>query len=218
VRARNLRAHFPKAVLTLDAMGVLYKNADDVGDLLVPFVRDHGGTANVDDINRAYVAASLGQITADQLWRSIGVDPRLEDEYLQGHVLAEGTMEMLSEASALFSRICCLSNDIPRWSRRLRDRFGLREYIAAWFISGDMGCRKPALEIYDRLLFELDEPPNAVVFVDDRMQNVLAAKSKGITAILFGASSDDDSDLPCPLDMTQLRAALRDIVGTLEMR
>lgn len=64
-------------VLALDAMGVIYKNADDVAELLVPFVLQQGGKAG--EVEKHYQSASLGKIEADMFWRNVGVDPCLED-------------------------------------------------------------------------------------------------------------------------------------------
>ena len=70
-------------ILVLDAMGVLYQAGDDVAELLVPFVRQRGtASLSAEDIDRAYVAASLGQVEPADFWKRMGVDAALEDDYL----------------------------------------------------------------------------------------------------------------------------------------
>ena len=111
-------------VRMLDAMGVLYRAGDDVAELLVPFVRNHGQAGlSAETIEREYVAASLGQIDTTTFWKGMGVDPALEDDYLAGHRLIDGTREALPRLQQRFSRIACLSNDVTDWSAKLRQRY-----------------------------------------------------------------------------------------------
>lgn len=49
--------------IALDAMGVLFEAADEVAELLVPFVLSANPAATADDVESAYLAASLGDLT-----------------------------------------------------------------------------------------------------------------------------------------------------------
>src|SRR3990172_8074431 len=100
-------------ILVLDAMGVIYRTGDDVADLLVPFIREQGGTADDELIDAAYRQASLGQTTAAEFWLRVGVPHELEDDYLRRHVLTDGVVALLERARTRFNHICCLSNDVP---------------------------------------------------------------------------------------------------------
>ena len=178
-------------ILILDAMGVIYRAGDDVAELLVPFVRHHGQTGlSAEAIEREYVAASLGRVDAATFWKGMGVDPALEDDYLAGHQLTEGTLEALPRLQQRFSRIACLSNDVADWSAKLRRRFGLEAWIDPWFISGDLGMRKPSPEIYQLAIKRLDVEPTDIVFVDDRLRNLDAAKALGIRTALLDVRGD----------------------------
>ena len=100
-------------MVILDAMGVLYEAGDDVAELLVPFVGRHGrADLLAEAIDRDYVEASLGRMDTDAFWRRMGVDPALEDSYLAGHRLIEGTLEALAELKQRHGRLACLSNDV----------------------------------------------------------------------------------------------------------
>lgn len=176
-------------ILALDAMGVLYRSGDDVGELLEPFVREHGGDAG--KVAEAYHAASLGEISPDLFWEQVGLSAELEDAYLERHELAPGVDAALRAAQDLFGGICCLSNDVSRWSLKLRRRFGLESRISGWFISGEMWLRKPDPRIYEQMIDGLGVAPGAVSFVDDREKNVAAARAAGINAVLFQPGVDD---------------------------
>ncbi|MBN9090581.1 MAG: HAD-IA family hydrolase [Reyranella sp.] len=173
-------------VLVLDAMGVLYQAGDDVAELLVPFVRRHG-TANLsaEDIDRAYVAASLGRMELAEFWTRMGVDATCEDDYLAGHRLIDGTLDALPRLRARYGRLACLSNDVSQWSLKLRRQFGLAAWIDSWFISGDLGLRKPSPDIYRRAIADLGVTPQEIVFVDDRPRNLDAARDVGLQTVLL---------------------------------
>ncbi len=178
-------------ILILDAMGVLYQAGDDVAELLVPFVHEHGAPGlTTEKIEQAYLTASLGEISARDFWHRMGVDPRLEDDYLAGHRLIDGTLDTLPLLKAHFGRVACLSNDIVDWSVKLRRRFGLEDWIAPWFISGDLGVRKPSPEIYRLTADRLASQPDDIVFVDDRPRNLDAAKALGIRTVLIDVRGD----------------------------
>jgi len=175
-------------ILLLDAMGVLYRAGDDVAELLVPFVRQHGqATLTPGEVDRAYVTASLGEMDAPTLWRRLGVDPALEDDYLAGHRLIERTLDALPRLRTRYARVGCLSNDVAAWSVKLRQHFDLERWIDPWFISGDLGLRKPSPEIYRLVLARLGVQPDHVIFVDDRPKNLDAARELGIRTVLFDA-------------------------------
>jgi HAD superfamily hydrolase (TIGR01509 family) len=181
-------------VLALDAMGVIYWIGDDVADVLIPFIYEKGGTAERDEIEAAYNEASLGNIDAIEFWRRVGVSPDLEDEYLARLELSEGVIQFLQAALRQFERIVCLSNDLSAWSRKLRQRFGLEQHITGWYISGDIGHRKPASEIYRHMLQDLVVAPSQVVFVDDRIKNLSAANELGIQTIYFDPTRLGNAD------------------------
>jgi putative hydrolase of the HAD superfamily len=172
--------------LVLDAMGVLYQAGDDVAELLVPFVRRHGTAGlSAEDIDRDYVAASLGQLEPAEFWTRMGVDAGREDEYLTGHRLIDGTLDALPRLKARYGRLACLSNDVSGWSLKLRRQFGLEAWIDRWFISGDLGLRKPSPDIYRRAVADLGVTPQQIVFVDDRPRNLDAARDIGLETVLL---------------------------------
>ncbi|KAF9885517.1 hypothetical protein FE257_012845 [Aspergillus nanangensis] len=59
---------------------------------------------------------------------------------------------------------------------------GLFDHI---YISGNVGMRKPELCFYKYVLEDVGLPADATVFVDDRLENVLAAQSQGMNGVVF---------------------------------
>ena len=70
-----------------------------------------------------------------------------------------------------------LSTRLPDWS--IFDRV---------FTSGHAGMRKPDLSFYRHVLEQCSLGPGEAVFVDDKTENVLAARSLGIRSITFDNS------------------------------
>jgi len=174
--------------LVLDAMGVLFAAADDVAELLIPFVRTLGGERDARAIESTYLEASLGHIDADSFWARVGLTPDVEARYLAEHRLAPGALEFLAAARLAGLPVWCLSNDVGRWSKRLRTALEIEPLLAGAVISGEVGVRKPDRGIYERLLGATRAKRTELLFVDDRAQNVAGAAAVGIQAVQFTAA------------------------------
>ena len=171
--------------LVLDAMGVLFAAADDVAELLIPFIRSAGGESDTHTIESLYLQASLGVIDADAFWARVGLDPAVDDAYLAKHRLVAGAREFLASARQAGLPVWCLSNDVGRWSRRLREKLDLERLLAGAVISSDAKVRKPDRGIFERLLNATACRPAELLFVDDRAKNVAGAAAVGIPAMEF---------------------------------
>jgi HAD superfamily hydrolase (TIGR01509 family) len=183
------------AYIALDAMGVLYRSGDDITELMVPYARAHGSRLEPQRMYELYVECSLGAMSSAELWDRLGTSGADDDEYLRGHELTEGVLSALERLSARGVRLACLSNDVSEWSALLRRRFGLEKYIKTWVISGDVGVRKPSPAAYAALARSVGVDPARILFVDDRMNNVRAARVAGMGSVLFApAGPDVDED------------------------
>ena len=70
-----------------------------------------------------------------------------------------------------------LSTKMPDWS-----------IFAQVFTSGHAGMRKPDSEFYNHVLREIKQSPEETLFIDDKLENVQAAKSLGIESLVFNNS------------------------------
>ena len=188
-------------VVLFDAMGVLYSAADDVGELLVPYLRSNGCVLRRDEIAQLYQECSLGKMSSADFWATAGATGASDEEYCRNHRLTEGVVAVLAELDATGVRLGCLSNDVREWSKLLRERFGLGEYLTDWFVSGDIGVRKPAPEAFTTVCHRLDVVPNRILLIDDRAENVSTARAAGLQALRYGTARLSTMD--------QLRKELR---------
>ena len=204
--------HDVKPALVLDAMGVIYQAADDVAELLIPFVTGRGGAQDGAAITDAYMKASRGELTAESFWKTVGLTRAEEDEYLSGHRLMPGLLELLASARQTFGAVWCLSNDVSEWSAALRKTFKLEELFDGWVISGDVRYRKPSAPIYEILRTRLGSTDRPVVFVDDRLANLAPARCLGMHTIRFGGERIDSDELHAK-DMSELTGRLHSLFG-----
>ena len=171
-----------------DAMGVVYEVADDVSDLLVPFLRSKNNTMPLKEIFKSYVKASLGQIPPQEFWSILGygkVYPEIETEFLDNwYTLDPDFLEVAKELKRKYN-IGMLSNDLKIWSSFLRNKFNITHLFDVVIISGDVGYRKPDKKIYEVLLNKINGSAEECVFIDDKLENLQAASELGIKTIKF---------------------------------
>ena len=177
----------PITVVALDAMGVIYQAQDDVAELLVPFILGINPKITAASVEKTYLEASLGNLSAEEFWASLGIDSSVEEDFLSRHSLNPGLRAFVESARKSGLELWCLSNDISRWSLRLRETFDLDEHFSGFVISGDIGIRKPDEGAYLDLIDRTGEAPENILFVDDRSENVVAARAVGLRSVVFDA-------------------------------
>lgn len=83
-------------------------------------------------------------------------------------------------------RVGMLSNIDDRYTKLIRD-FGFYEPFEPCLLSCEMGLEKPDPKAYELLLKTINLPAEEIIFIDDKAENVEAAKVVGIDAILFSS-------------------------------
>lgn len=90
--------------------------------------------------------------------------------------------------------IALLSNIDDRHAKLIRE-VGLYEPFNPCLLSCEMGIRKPDPKAYKILLDQFDLPSADIVFIDDKPENIKAAKKLGIDAILFESTDQIRQEL-----------------------
>ncbi len=183
-----------------DMMGVIFEVADDVNDLLVPFIQRKDTSVSSEKINELYRKASLGEINSCDLWSQLGFKsdyPEIEKDYLDSCLKLDP--QFLDIAGSLKESYCLavLSNDVREWSSYLRNKFDLNELFKVVIISGEVGYRKPNRKIYTILLDRINESPSSCLLIDDRSENLYAASQLDMKTIKFvrqDATDDSSGD------------------------
>ncbi len=108
---------------------------------------------------------------------------RLRREFGDGYAFVEG-MEALLDEVAPRTPIHILSN-YPPWYEDVRAQFELDRFVTGHHPSYEVGARKPEARYYERVLARTGLAPHELLFVDDREENVDAARTLGLPAVLF---------------------------------
>lgn len=173
-------------------MGVLYRHGNVVRSLLVPYLRDHGCSRSESEILQTYHLCTLGKIATHDLWNRLGAGASATDaDYCTRHELNPGVTSTLERLTAAGITPVVLTNDAAAWSEFLRRRFDLEQYVERWYVSSDIGARKPSADAYRAVLAHPGLDPARTVFVDDRPANLLGARAAGFQPLLF--HSDDSA-------------------------
>jgi HAD superfamily hydrolase (TIGR01509 family) len=69
------------------------------------------------------------------------------------------------------------------------------------FISAELGLAKPDPEIYKVVIDSLDQDPSELIFIDDFIENVKAAREANLNAIHFRNRDQALADLAEYLDL-----------------
>jgi putative hydrolase of the HAD superfamily len=145
-----------------------------------------------------------GAITANEyLDATVFYEPRSfsHEEFLaaicdQSVPLGDSALRILGELSASDKcMVGCLNNEARETNDYRFERYGLRKHFKVAFSSCYVGLRKPAAPIFCRALDILGTPPERVLFIDDRPENVAGAESVGMKGVRFTGESALRSEL-----------------------
>jgi 2-haloacid dehalogenase len=107
----------------------------------------------------------------------------------------DDTVAILEELRSRPLRLYALSNWSGDLFRRNRARFTFLEWFDGMMISGDEQLIKPDPRIYRLLAERFDIAPATAVFIDDREDNVEAARAGGFTGVVFTSAGQLRRDL-----------------------
>ena len=142
----------------------------------------------------------VGRITSDEYYEGIcqqlGCRPdraRLEHAVCDIFEPIVATWELVKALAAADQRLAILSNcNLLHWRFITDGRFPLLCDAStagdpfAWCITSfEAGSMKPDRGIYDAAIERAGVPPEAIFFVDDRPENVEAARAAGIDAVVY---------------------------------
>jgi putative hydrolase of the HAD superfamily len=127
----------------------------------------------------------------------LGVSPeKLIERLFAGSDPDEDMLATIARARAAGIRTGLISNS---WGTRRYDRQQLAELFDGVVISGEVGMRKPAPEIYELGARSIEVEPAACVFVDDLPFNLDPARQLGMATVHHTKASRTIDELECLL-------------------
>lgn len=121
---------------------------------------------------------------------------KLNDERLKAVRVIPGMISLVKNLKTQGYRVALLSNE-RKSQAQIKRKLGLYYLFDPTILSYEIRLRKPDLNAYYLMLNRLNLPAQNVLFIDDKPENVAAAKAIGIDAILFK-------------DLSQLISALKE--------
>lgn len=138
----------------------------------------------------AWVEFEKGLLTEAEFCESFFLDRRVVDIRALRKCLTEsyewidGMRCILDDLRDAEYSIYALSN-YPVWYEIIEEKLTLSEFLDWAFVSCRTGLRKPDQRAYLNAAERLQVDPTQCVFIDDRAENIQAARSVGMTAVLM---------------------------------
>ncbi|MDQ1679802.1 MAG: putative hydrolase of the superfamily [Frankiaceae bacterium] len=138
----------------------------------------------------AGVAATLGATTDEDITEDL--NERDVDSWL---VASAGTLAVITDLVGAGVPVAVLSNaPLP-----IALAVSYQEWAALFdgrlYFSSQLGASKPSPEVFRRVVAELGATADDVVFVDDRADNIAAARAVGLRSLLFTDAAELREDL-----------------------
>ena len=142
--------------------------------------------------SKTAVQASVGRLSADEHWQAVARQlgwpeeelPALQRAFWGGDELDERLIDFLRSLRGTW-RTALLSNAWDDLRPALHEVWHIGDAFDEIFISAEMGLVKPDPAIYAEVGRRLQSEGEDLLFVDDFLRNVTAARQAGWTAVQF---------------------------------
>ncbi|KAJ6499937.1 Haloacid dehalogenase-like hydrolase-domain-containing protein [Mycena vitilis] len=195
----------------------------DIGDVLFSWSSDTKTSISSKTLRKILTCPTWfdyerGKLSEDDCYAKVGSEFSLPPEEIrQAFIQARASLQPNEDLISLVRELKEQSNDTLRVfamsNISLPDYKVLRTKEADWdifdqiFTSGEAGERKPHLGFYKQVLNETKIDPRRAIFVDDKLENVLSARSLGLHGIVFPKGGSN-----------KVKQALRNLIGDPVLR
>lgn len=209
-------------LLTVDAAGTLVRPWPSVGAVYGRTAREHGIEVSDEEVNtefyktfgRLQTCKQTNEGEESEFWRqvvtqtfrpfagNINLDPLFEELwnlFAKGECWklaekAESTLTTLRERGYV---LAVLSNNDARLRSVLAD-LKIDQAFDHLFISSEMGCEKPELEIFRKVEQAMDRKSNEILHLgDSHSRDFLGARKAGWSALLYGEPKLENEQISC---------------------
>ncbi|MBI4016593.1 MAG: HAD-IA family hydrolase [Candidatus Aenigmarchaeota archaeon] len=163
------------------------------------------GDAYAEKEHAAWQNYKIGKCSENDYWKRIFADTSLEG-YEEG--IAKLMREFFSNSQKGKAyrflqplkeknyQMAILSNHSSEWANIVVDTLHLRDYCNPILISADIGLAKPDHLIYTHTLQAVNRvhAPHKCLFIDDKIENILAARTAGMKTVHFEADEKQTAE------------------------
>ena len=209
-------------LLTIDAAGTLVRPWPSVGAVYGRTAREHGIEVSDDEVDtefyktfgRLQTCKQTNEGEESEFWRQVvtqtfrpfagnkNLDPLFEELwnlFAKGECwkLAEKAESTLNTLRERGYELAVLSNNDARLRSVLAD-LKIDQAFDHLFISSEMGCEKPELEIFRKVEQTMDRKPNEILHLgDSHSRDFLGARNAGWSALLYGEPKLENEQISC---------------------
>lgn len=209
-------------LLTVDAAGTLVRPWPSVGAVYGRTAREHGIEVSDEEVNtefyktfgRLQTCKQTNEGEESEFWRQVvtqtfrpfagnkNLDPLFEELwnlFAKGECwkLAEKAESTLNTLRERGYELAVLSNNDARLRGVLAD-LRIDQAFDHLFISSEMGCEKPELEIFRKVEQTMDRKPNEILHLgDSHSRDFLGARKAGWSALLYGEPKLENEQISC---------------------
>lgn len=138
----------------------------------------------------------LGEIGKKELYQQLGnfsgqTSYESEDEWRRILKVNVDVVRVARELRSCGAKVVMLSNT-GDFIEGYLEKFGVNDIWDEKFLSYELGMKKPDPEIFQYALDKMGFEPQDAYFIDDREENVEAAKRLGIKGILYPSAEFDE--------------------------
>lgn len=187
--------------IVFDIGGVLLRSEDESGRKALgeKYNLDPGWIENLVFQSPAAQASSIGLVGSNDIWHNVAVKLSLSKDALeefkrifwQGDRIDQGLIKFLHDCRPKY-KTALLTNAWMDARSFLMETYGITEGMTVdlILISSEIGIAKPDPRIYQLLGDKVGCHLHEILFVDDFIENVLAAEELGIQTIHFQVGMD----------------------------
>lgn len=187
--------------IVFDIGGVILRSEDECGrDALgEKYNLEPGWVERLVFNSDAARASTIGLVSTEVMWLGVAEELNLsektliefQDLFWQGDRIDQSLVKFLEKCRPQY-QTALLTNAWVDARKILEEKYGISEGLTVdhLLVSSEIGIAKPDPGIYELLAETLDCQFSEILFVDDFIENILAAKEMGINTIHFKVGID----------------------------
>nr|WP_243888645.1 HAD-IA family hydrolase [Dermatophilus congolensis] len=184
-----------------DADGVLQAPSAELAKRWGRYAIKDGREALAEELFRIELPSLAGQGRIEDAVERFVAERGLPAEAVEDILAGWASIDVFAESFALVDAVRAagvkvhLASNQQSFRRDVMLGLGYADHFDELFFSCDLGVAKPSAEYFRRLLDRLGIGPEGVLFIDDRADNVAAARQVGLAARVHARHDSPDQGI-----------------------